>query len=122
MINLTNLYLQANYLTELPETIKYLVSLETLDVSQNCLAKLPDSIGDLTSLKKLILTGNKLVSLPESLGSLRNLTSLQLSNNNIQVNFKLYCYGIYKHVVKLLPGQNILQFYNAILCKFLFHI
>ena len=83
MTNLTNIYLQANYLTELPEAIQFLTNLETLDVSQNCLVGLPPTIGKLVRLKRIILTQNQLTNLPSSLGNLLNLVSLLLSNNRL---------------------------------------
>ena len=83
MTNLTNIYLQANYLTELPEAIQFLSSLKTLDVSQNHLSKIPSSIGKLVNLKSIILTQNKLSCLPNSFGNLSLLTSLLLSSNRL---------------------------------------
>ena len=83
MSNLTNIYLQANYLTELPEAIQYLINLETLDISQNQLSRIPDSIGKLVKLKRIILTQNQLKTLPSSLGNIPDLTSLLLSKNRL---------------------------------------
>ena len=83
MTNLTNIYLQANYLTELPEAIQFLTSLKTLDVSQNYLSEIPSSIGKLGKLKSIILTHNKLTCLPDSLGNLSHLSSLLLSGNRL---------------------------------------
>ena len=81
MTNLTNIYLQANRLTELPETVGFLANLETLDVSNNLLTSLPDTLGHLSKLKRLVLTHNQLVCLPDSLGKLQELSSLQLAGN-----------------------------------------
>lgn len=83
MTNLTNIYLQANFLTELPEAIQFLTSLTTLDVSQNHLTKIPSSIGKLVKLKTLVLTHNQLACLPSSLGCLPCLVSLLLSSNKL---------------------------------------
>lgn len=83
MTNLTNIYLQANYLTELPEAIQFLTSLKTLDVSQNHLSQIPASIGKLVELRSIILTQNKLSCLPNSLGNLPHLTTLLLSSNRL---------------------------------------
>ena len=83
MTNLTNIYLQANCLTELPEAIQFLTSLKTLDVSQNHLSKIPSSIGKLVELRSIILTQNKLSCLPNSLGNLPHLTSLLLGSNRL---------------------------------------
>lgn len=83
MSNLTNIYLQANYLTELPEAIQFLTNLETLDVSQNQLSKIPHAIGKLVKLKRIILTHNQLTNLPSSLGNVKDLMSLLLSKNKL---------------------------------------
>lgn len=83
MTNLTNIYLQANRLTELPEAIQFLTSLETLDVSQNHLTKVPSSIGKLVKLKRIVLTHNQLTNLPDSVGNLLGLTTLLLSSNRL---------------------------------------
>ena len=83
MTNLTNIYLQANCLTELPEAIQFLTSLEIFDVSQNHLTKIPSSIGKLVKLKRIVLTHNQITSLPSSVGNLLSLTSLLLSSNRL---------------------------------------
>ena len=83
LTNLTNIYLQANYLTELPDAISSLINLETLDVSHNLLTSIPSSIGRLRKLKKIILTQNKLTELPDAVGELQCLVSLQLNNNSL---------------------------------------
>lgn len=85
MTSLTHVYLQANHLKQLPEEIKNLTGLETLDVSLNHLVEIPAAIGCLRSLKKLILTQNHIISLPSSLGNLTRLVSLQLGRNSLQV-------------------------------------
>lgn len=83
MTNLTNIYLQANYLTELPNAIQFLINLEILDVSHNQLKKIPSSIGKLIKLRRIVLTHNQITSLPSSLGNLPYLTSLLLSSNKL---------------------------------------
>lgn len=83
MTNLTNIYLQANRFTQLPENIGFLINLETLDVSHNQLTSLPQSIGHLSKLRRLVLTHNELLFLPDSLGQLQELTSLQLAGNHL---------------------------------------
>ena len=77
MTNLTNLVIQRNELTELPETIGNLTNLITLDLSQNKLTKLPQSIGNLKNILDLRLNNNNLRSLPESFGNLENINLCQ---------------------------------------------
>jgi len=84
MTNLTVIYLQANCLKELPESIKHLVNLEVLDVSCNELVSIPSTIGHLKQLKKLVLTQNKIKCLPDSIGQLASLVSLLLNFNSLQ--------------------------------------
>lgn len=92
MPNLTNIYLQANQLTALPEAIEYLFNLETLDVSCNQLTGIPDSVGKLNKLRRLILTQNHITQLPDSLGWLRSLKSLHLNRNRLtNLPYSLRC-------------------------------
>ncbi|OUM62990.1 hypothetical protein PIROE2DRAFT_10566 [Piromyces sp. E2] len=67
--NLKELYIDANKLKTLPDTI-----------DGNNLVTLPDSIGDLENLKEL----NELVILPDSMGDLKNLKILHLENNSFK--------------------------------------
>jgi len=80
----TELDLEFNNLTSLPESIGLLTNLERLDLSANELTELPKSIGKLTNLKELNLTGNKLDELPESFGQLTKLEKLRLSGNYLE--------------------------------------
>ncbi|MGH9718641.1 MAG: hypothetical protein ACRD8O_00380, partial [Bryobacteraceae bacterium] len=56
----TRLDLQAQRLTELPDTIGELGELQHLDLTDNGLLALPDSIGKLAHLQTLTLTNNRL--------------------------------------------------------------
>lgn len=47
------------------------------------LSNLPESIGNLKSLQDLLLDGNKLTTLPESIGKLKSLNTLLLGNNQL---------------------------------------
>jgi leucine-rich repeat protein SHOC2 len=79
----SELLLTGNQLTNLPESIGSLSSLNLLYLSHNQLTSLPESIGNLSNLTWLKLGKNKLTSLPESIGSLSNLTNLYLENNQL---------------------------------------
>lgn len=81
MPNLTNIYLQANHLTELPDAVQYLHNLETLDVSCNQLTKIPATIGKLKKLSRIILTQNQISDLPQSMEEMISLKSLHLNRN-----------------------------------------
>jgi Leucine-rich repeat (LRR) protein len=73
----------ADALSELPETLSQLTSLETLNISANQLTGLPEWIGRLHNLQTLDASFSALEALPESLGGLKNLRTLDIANNRI---------------------------------------
>ena len=79
LVNLTWLYLSDNQLTQLPKEIGNLVNLTALDLSDNQLTQLPKEIGNLVNLTWLALSDNQLTQLPKEIGNLVNLTELGLS-------------------------------------------
>jgi len=104
LINVTNLSVAGNELTELPCTISFLSRLVYLNVSSNKLTLLPSSIvslsklrffdfstneilrlpaefGRLTALDKVVGYENKLECLPDTFGLLRQLNTLELNDN-----------------------------------------
>jgi len=83
--SLQGLELSRNDLSVLPDSIGNLGSLLYLFLKDNNLSVLPDSIGNLKSLKQLYLVFNKLSVLPDSFGSLRSLQQLYLGFNNLSV-------------------------------------
>ena len=78
LANLTELDLDGNQFTDLPEVIGKLTSLRTLYLADNQLTVLPEAIGELTNLIELCLMNNQLTELPEAIGELTNLTMLYL--------------------------------------------
>ena len=83
LINLQILELNYNRLKTIPKSIIKLVKLERLFLSNNQLTTLPESIGELINLKKLYLHFNQLKKLPESIGKLVKLEELILYNNRL---------------------------------------
>ncbi len=83
LTQLTSLNLSYNQLTTLPDSLGQLTQLTSLNLSYNQLTTLPDSIGQLTQLTSLDLSHNQLTSLSVSLGELTQLTSLNLSDNQL---------------------------------------
>ena len=86
LTNLTDLRLDGNELSALPESIfDQLTNLTELKLYHNQLSTLPDGIFDqLTNLTVLSLRNNQLSALPESIfDQLTNLTVLSLSNNQL---------------------------------------
>ncbi|KAL6582796.1 hypothetical protein OROMI_004874 [Orobanche minor] len=68
----------------LPDSIRKLSSLITLDLSENRIAVLPEVIGALSALQTLDLHGNRISELPESIGDLLNLIHLDLRGNQVK--------------------------------------
>lgn len=68
-------------LTEIPESLRKLKWLQSLELYNNGLTVLPEWLGELTELRSLDLWGNCLNSLPQSVGKLTNLRLLDLHNN-----------------------------------------
>ena len=56
-------------LTELPESLRQRMQLQSLNLSNNQLTVLPEWLGQLTQLQSLNLSNNQLTALPESLVS-----------------------------------------------------
>ncbi|MEK6261045.1 MAG: COR domain-containing protein [Planctomycetota bacterium] len=75
--------INAEKLTELPESLGKLTRLQTLNLSNNRLTALPESLGKLTRLQTLNLSINRLTVLPEWLGQLTQLQTLNLSGNHM---------------------------------------
>ncbi|MEI6066963.1 MAG: leucine-rich repeat domain-containing protein [Methylococcaceae bacterium] len=84
ILALTELHLNSNKFTELPEWIGKLTNLTVLDLGGNKFTELPEWIGKLTNLTTLDLWDNQLTKLPESIGKLTNLTTLDLRGNPIK--------------------------------------
>ena len=74
--------IQSNNLTGiLPESFGDLVNLQNLSLNNNHLTQLPNSFGNLTGLTTIRLYNNKLTSLPANFGELNNLLTIYLDNN-----------------------------------------
>jgi Leucine-rich repeat (LRR) protein len=80
--SLQDLNLNESHTKELPKAIGNLLQLKELFLRTNQLTELPDSIGNLRNLEDLFLAFNQLAKLPESIGQLQNLTDLNLGRNN----------------------------------------
>ncbi|KAL1569794.1 Plant intracellular Ras-group-related LRR protein 4 [Salvia divinorum] len=81
--SLTTLDLSENRIAELPDAIGGLSSLEVLDLHANLISELPETIGDLLNLLNLDLRGNQLRSLPPTIDRLVRLQELDLSSNGL---------------------------------------
>ncbi|MEH2330012.1 leucine-rich repeat domain-containing protein, partial [Nostoc sp.] len=81
--NLTQLILNDNQITQIPEAIAKLTNLTQLILYNNQITKIPEAITDLTNLKELDLFSNQITQIPEVLANLTNLTQFHLSYNQI---------------------------------------
>ena len=72
-----------NSLTRLPEAIKGLSNLKTLDLSGNLWDSFSDSLLALDSLETLKVISCDVTEIPETIAQLSNLTELYLSSNQI---------------------------------------
>ncbi|XP_064211318.1 leucine-rich repeat-containing protein 27 isoform X2 [Tribolium castaneum] len=82
MHHLKMLYLQQNFLKELPrDFFLKLPQLAWLDLRQNHLTSIPTSIAHHQHLENLLLSDNKIEVLPNELGLVPNLKVLQVANN-----------------------------------------
>ncbi|KAH7855296.1 hypothetical protein Vadar_023389 [Vaccinium darrowii] len=70
-------------LSYLPDEIRNLISLQTLDLRGNDIISFPDCICDLKSLKDLVLSSNDVSCLPCEIGRLTSLVCLHLSECNL---------------------------------------
>lgn len=83
MAYLRSINLSENCLTELPDFICSYTSLENLDVSYNKLSYLPNAIGSLGSLESLNARCNQLNAIPVSIEKLSMLSFLDISYNRL---------------------------------------
>ncbi|RZC37936.1 LRR 8 domain containing protein [Asbolus verrucosus] len=84
MCNLKMLYLQKNYIIELPKDFFLkLHQLSWLDLRNNQLTTVPESIAHHQHLENLLLSDNKIETLPNELGLVPKLKVLQIANNPI---------------------------------------
>ncbi|KAI5642541.1 leucine rich repeat domain-containing protein [Phthorimaea operculella] len=75
------LNLSCNKFSQIPDDIRYLVSLTELYLQDNLISKIPDSIQYLENLRALDLSKNRLTKLTPALGKLNNLRKLNIVQN-----------------------------------------
>ena len=114
LINLRQLYLNYNQLTELPKEIGSLIQLTGLYLCNNKLTSLPRTgfaprclpkeIGSLVNLQCLYLSNNQLTVIPKEIGSLIHLQLLYLDNNKLTTLPKEI--GSLRHLYELVLRDN----------------
>lgn len=101
--SLTHLYADDNELTELPDFICEMTSLEYIDIGQSYdIKKLPENIGNLSNLKILILAYCNVEELPTSFYNLTQLVALNLHSNPIGKNIQAV-----QKIMKALPNCKV---------------
>lgn len=114
-MNLQELVLTENCLTELPTSIGRLTKLNNLNVDLNALESIPIEIGNCASLGVLSLRDNKLRTIPSALGNCSELHVLDVSGNLLKylpytlVNLKLKAVWLSKN-----QAQPLLTFQTDI--------
>jgi Leucine-rich repeat (LRR) protein len=93
-------------LTHVPESLRELKNLITLNFSNNNISQAPEALGELTKLTKLNLAENNLASLPESIGQLQHLTQLKLDENQL-TSLPSSFFSLTKLKLLRLSGNNL---------------
>ena len=83
LLNLRSIDLSGNPFGKMPELLLEMKQLESLNLTSIGLTEIPDAIGQLSNLTELCFFNNQITSIPEAIGKLSNLTGLVLSNNQI---------------------------------------
>jgi len=94
-------------LTELPESLRELTQLKTLNLDGNSLTSLPDWIDEFEQLRRLWVRHNELATLPRSLGTLLNLEFLDVRDNNLTSLPEWI--GHFSHLEGLLASNNHIE-------------
>ena len=82
-VSLTRINVAHNHLTDLPEAICELVTLEKIECGDNRVRSVPNAVSKLTRLALLSLKNNNLRRLPDALGKCAALKSLSLNANDL---------------------------------------
>ncbi|MCC3504776.1 MULTISPECIES: COR domain-containing protein [unclassified Microcoleus] len=83
LINLRSINLSSNPFGKMPELLLEMKQLESLNLTSIDLTEIPEAIGKLPNLTKLDLGSNQITFIPEAIAQLSHLTQLYLNNNQI---------------------------------------
>ncbi|MEG4628778.1 leucine-rich repeat domain-containing protein [Microcoleus sp. AR_TQ3_B6] len=83
LVNLRSIDLSGNPFGKIPELLLEIKQLESLNLNSIGLKEIPKEIGQLSNLTELNFRYNQIIQIPEVLGQLSNLTVLHLFNNQI---------------------------------------
>ncbi|MBP2098504.1 leucine-rich repeat domain-containing protein [Enterococcus rivorum] len=79
----SEVYLDNNQLTQLPENIGTIEKMRTFTVSGNFLSEVPGSLLENNTVSAMDLSNNQLVELPDTIASGSNLATLYLADNQL---------------------------------------
>lgn len=102
-VNLIQINLKKNKLTELPSSIGKISSLEQLYISENQITTLPESIGDLYNLFYFNASSNQIKQLPNTSFVFGKNSIVDLSDNKIETLPNAFCKS---RISKLYLGNN----------------
>ncbi|MBD1827893.1 leucine-rich repeat domain-containing protein [Microcoleus vaginatus GB1-A2] len=83
LVNLRSIDLSGNPFGTMPEVLLEMKELESLDLTSIGLIEIPEALGQLSNRTHLYLSSNQISKIPEVIGQLSNLTHLDLSSNQI---------------------------------------
>ncbi|MEG4864172.1 MULTISPECIES: leucine-rich repeat protein [unclassified Microcoleus] len=83
LVNLRSIDLSSNPFGTMPELLLEMKQLESLNLTRIGLTAIPEDLGKLSNLTRLYLSENQITAIPEDLGQLSNLTQLNLMSNQI---------------------------------------
>ncbi|WP_445175768.1 leucine-rich repeat protein [Microcoleus sp.] len=105
--NLRSIDLSGNPFGAIPELLLEMKELESLDLISIGLTEIPEAIGQLSHLTQLDLSNNGITQIPEMIGQLSNLKQLDLRYNQITVIPEAICQLF--NLTKLNLGGNQIQ-------------
>lgn len=82
--NITDIRVENNQLSEIPDSVATLTSLERIRAKNNHILKISNKLSSLNKFIDLGLEENKLQKIPESILNLKNLKILLLNNNTLK--------------------------------------
>ncbi|MEG4627501.1 COR domain-containing protein [Microcoleus sp. w1-18aA5] len=113
--NLRSIDLSGNPFRKMPELLLEMKKLENLDLTSISLTKIPDAIVQLSNLTGLVLHNNQITQIPDTIGLLSNLAQLDLSNNQITFIPEALCQ--LSNLTQLVLHNNQITFIPEALCQ-----
>lgn len=83
LVNLEELYLETNLLTELPKEFANLTKLKKLTLNRNEFTAFPEALLNLSQLEELFIGNRKMTVFPTSLSGLSNLKTLDVEESEL---------------------------------------